>query len=88
MPAGFVRRTPRRTFRDRREAGRVLAEDLASYRGRDDVLVLGLPRGGVPVGWEVAAALPAASMYFWSASSGCRSGRSWRWARWPAAAAS
>jgi predicted phosphoribosyltransferase len=58
--SGFLRRTPRRSFRDRREAGRVLAEDLASYQGKDDLLVLGLARGGVPVGWEVAAALHAA----------------------------
>jgi putative phosphoribosyl transferase len=48
-----------RTFRDRRDAGRVLAAELASYRGRDGLLVLGLARGGVPVGWEVAAALGA-----------------------------
>jgi putative phosphoribosyl transferase len=48
-----------RTFRDRREAGRVLAEELASYRDKDDVLVFGLARGGVPVAWEVAAALHA-----------------------------
>ncbi len=48
-----------RTFRDRREAGRVLAHDLARYRGRDDLLVLGLARGGVPVGWEVASFLRA-----------------------------
>jgi len=48
-----------RTFRDRREAGRVLAQELASYDGRDGLLVLGLARGGVPVGWEVAAALGA-----------------------------
>jgi len=56
---GFLRRTAVRNFRDRREAGRVLAEALASYRGKDGVLVLGLARGGVPVGWEVAAALQA-----------------------------
>lgn len=37
----------------------MLAEALSAYRGRDDVLVLGLARGGVPVGWEVAAALAA-----------------------------
>jgi predicted phosphoribosyltransferase len=48
-----------RTFRDRRDAGRVLAGELARYRGRDGLLVLGLARGGVPVGWEVAAALGA-----------------------------
>jgi putative phosphoribosyl transferase len=58
-PSGFLRRTSRRTFRDRREAGRVLAEELAAYRGKDGLLVLGLARGGVPVGWEVAAALRA-----------------------------
>jgi putative phosphoribosyl transferase len=48
-----------RTFRDRRDAGRVLAEKLSAYRGRDDVVVLGLARGGVPVGWEVAHRLGA-----------------------------
>lgn len=48
-----------RTFADRSEAGRILAADLASYRGRDDVVVLGLARGGVPVGWEVARELGA-----------------------------
>jgi predicted phosphoribosyltransferase len=59
-PSGFLRRASRRTFRDRREAGRALAEELASYRGKDGLLVLGLARGGVPVGWEVASALHAA----------------------------
>jgi adenine/guanine phosphoribosyltransferase-like PRPP-binding protein len=44
-------------FRDRREAGRVLARLLHAYRGKPDVVVLGLPRGGIPVAWEVAAAL-------------------------------
>jgi erythromycin esterase-like protein/predicted phosphoribosyltransferase len=51
--------TPRRVFRDRREAGRVLARLLDAYRGKPDVVVLGLPRGGIPVAWEVAAALGA-----------------------------
>ncbi|HNM85163.1 MAG: erythromycin esterase family protein [Mycobacterium sp.] len=50
---------PRRLFRDRREAGRVLAGLLGAYRGRPDVVVLGLARGGVPVAFEVAAALGA-----------------------------
>jgi predicted phosphoribosyltransferase len=59
-PSGFLRRTARRTFRDRREAGRALAEELKSYRDKDDLLVLGLARGGVPVGWEIASALHAA----------------------------
>jgi putative phosphoribosyl transferase len=58
-PGGFLRRASRRTFRDRREAGRVLGEELAAYHGLDGLLVLGLARGGVPVGWEVAAALRA-----------------------------
>lgn len=49
--------SPRQVFRDRHEAGRVLAGLLGRYRGREDVIVLGLARGGVPVAWEVAAAL-------------------------------
>jgi putative phosphoribosyl transferase len=44
-------------FRDRTEAGRYLAQQLSGYAGRDDVIVLALPRGGVPVGYEVAKAL-------------------------------
>lgn len=46
-------------FRDRTDAGRRLAEELADYAGRRDVLVLALPRGGVPVAYEVARALGA-----------------------------
>jgi putative phosphoribosyl transferase len=46
-------------FRDRREAGRFLARRLTAYADRPDVLVLALPRGGVPVGYEVARALRA-----------------------------
>jgi putative phosphoribosyl transferase len=46
-----------RRFRDRAEAGRALASSLAQYARRSDVLVLGLPRGGVVVAGEVAAAL-------------------------------
>lgn len=44
-------------FRDRAEAGRLLAAKLTEYGNRPDVLVLALPRGGVPVGYEVAKAL-------------------------------
>jgi predicted phosphoribosyltransferase len=46
-------------FRNRTDAGRRLAEKLAAYADRPDVLVLALPRGGVPVGYEVARALGA-----------------------------
>jgi len=46
-------------FRDRAEAGRALARALSHYAGRDDVVVLALPRGGVPVGHEVAKQLGA-----------------------------
>ena len=49
----------RKPFVDRHDAGRVLASRLARYAGRDDVVVLGLPRGGVPVAYEVAQALGA-----------------------------
>jgi erythromycin esterase-like protein/orotate phosphoribosyltransferase len=57
--ADATRRSPRRVFRDRGEAGRVLANLLSAYCGRQDVIVLGLARGGMPVAWEVAAALHA-----------------------------
>ncbi|MDD4867100.1 MAG: phosphoribosyltransferase family protein, partial [Mycobacterium sp.] len=57
--ADVTRHSPRRVFRDRREAGRVLANLLSAYRDRPDVIVLGVARGGMPVAWEVAAALHA-----------------------------
>ncbi len=46
-------------FANRREAGTVLAAALERYKDRDDVVVLALPRGGVPVGYEVAKRLGA-----------------------------
>src|SRR5881227_1824360 len=45
------------SFPNRAEAGRLLGLKLSKYAGRDDVIVLGLPRGGVPVAYEVARAL-------------------------------
>jgi predicted phosphoribosyltransferase len=47
------------SFRDRVEAGRALAAELPEYADRPDVLILALPRGGVPVAYEVARALHA-----------------------------
>src|SRR4029077_5363116 len=46
-------------FRDRSEAGRRLAQELRGYAGRPALIVLALPRGGVPIGYEVARALGA-----------------------------
>jgi len=48
-----------RAFANRTEAGRLLAEKLGEYADRSDVIVLGLPRGGVPVAYEVAERLRA-----------------------------
>lgn len=46
-------------FRDRRDAGKKLAQKLSAYANRSDVVVLALPRGGVPVAYEVALVLNA-----------------------------
>src|ERR687892_100351 len=46
-------------FRDRREAGRLLAVEVQARVGTEEVVVLALPRGGVPVGYEIARALDA-----------------------------
>jgi len=50
---------PQPFFSDRAHAGRMLAGRLATYANRPDVTVLGLPRGGIPVAYEVAQALDA-----------------------------
>jgi predicted phosphoribosyltransferase len=50
---------PFETFRDRTDAGRALADVLWKYEGKPDVVVLALPRGGLPVGYEVARYLRA-----------------------------
>jgi len=52
-----IERTGTGLFANRRAAGRLLAAKLAAYAKRPDVLVLGLPRGGVPVAYQVAHAL-------------------------------
>ncbi len=46
-------------FANRSDAGRKLAQDLLEYKGRNDIVVLALPRGGVPVAYEVARELGA-----------------------------
>jgi putative phosphoribosyl transferase len=51
-------------FRDRSQAGQLLAKELQSYANRRDVVVLALPRGGVPVGAEIASALKAPLFVF------------------------
>lgn len=56
--SGLARRNTRRVYQDRRDAGDVLARELSSYRGQD-VVVLGLARGGVPVAARVARSLHA-----------------------------
>jgi erythromycin esterase-like protein/predicted phosphoribosyltransferase len=59
MASGLRRQQPRRVFKDRREAGQVLAGLLQAYRGRTGVVVLGLARGGLPVAFEVARSIGA-----------------------------
>lgn len=59
MASFLQRRWDMRLFQDRRDAGRQLAQRLDRFIGVPDVLVLGLPRGGVPVAYEVAARIGA-----------------------------
>src|SRR5437773_6865250 len=49
----------KRIFKDRIEAGQFLADNLTNYTDRRDAIVLGLPRGGIPVAYEVAQKLHA-----------------------------
>ena len=66
------------TFRDRSEAGRLLAQQLRAYAGRPDAVVLALPRGGVPVGYEIARELHlAANTAVGRASAASRSRHHW-----------
>jgi putative phosphoribosyl transferase len=57
-------------FKDRRDAGRQLARDLSRYAGDRDVVVLGIPHGGIPVAFEVAQALQAPLDVFLSSKLG------------------
>ena len=68
-------------YRDRIDAGKQLAAWLADYADRDDVLVLALPRGGVPVAYEVAKPCARRSIFSWCESSECRAMKNWRWAQ-------
>jgi putative phosphoribosyl transferase len=68
-------------FRDRVDAGRRLPKKLKAYQGRDDVMVLGLARGGAPVAFEVASNLGLPLAFLSCANSVCRNTTSWPWAR-------
>lgn len=69
--ATFSYGSPRLPFRDRREAGRFLAEPLKKYAGRPDAIVAAIPRGGVAVGAEIAAALDLPLTVFLVRKLGC-----------------
>jgi putative phosphoribosyl transferase len=66
-------------FKDRFDAGRLLASKLRSFANRPDTVVLALPRGGVPVGYEVAKALNVPLDVFVVRNWGCPDTRSWQW---------
>ena len=63
-------------FKDREDAGRQLAKRLTAYANRNDVIVLGIPRGGVPVAFEIAQALHRPARYLsFPQARGSREGR-------------
>jgi adenine/guanine phosphoribosyltransferase-like PRPP-binding protein len=80
----FSTRTVR--FSNRRKAGRVLATRLTAYADRSDVVILALPRGGVPVATEIAAALGAPLDVFVVRKPVFRFSRNSRWVPLPAGA--
>ncbi len=55
----------------RQEAGRMLANELKAYANRKDVIVLALPRGGVPVGFEIARGLKRTARCIYRTQIGC-----------------
>ena len=73
-------------FQDRAEAGRVLADRLAGYADSSEVVVLALPRGGVPVGFQVARSLGHSWRCCRSVSWVSQGVRSWPWGPSPAMA--
>lgn len=74
-------------FRDRAEAGQALAATLREFREQADVLVLALPRGGVPVAYEVANTLALRLDLILVRKPGARPAtKRWRWAPLPVAA--
>ena len=76
----------RRPFRDRTDAGRMLARKLMVYAHQPNLLVLALPRGGVPVAYEVATALDAPLDIFLVQSWASRNTKSWQSGLLPRAA--
>ena len=72
-----------RRFRDRTEAGRLLARLLTRYAGRADVLILALPRGGVPVASRWPRRFRHRWMSWWYRNWACPTRRNWPWAQSP-----
>jgi len=82
---GQMRSARGQIFRNRREAGKVLADLLGAYRGRENVIVLGLPRGGYPSRGKWPPPLAPRWMHSLSASLVRPDTMSSRWAHWQAA---